>query len=368
MRRCLQWMVAGLVLMTAHNGRRADACIHPPKDFDFPIQNGPQRGIVLWDNGRQELVLQPGYTLGDSKNPDAKLEVSGEGLVTAFKSFAWLIPVPNVPDSYKEAGATIFKDMHEFTRVRPRLPELKGDEGPVISGDDDTEDGIKFLEAVNIGDYTIQPIRAKGDAGATELKAWLKDGGYGDISDSTLRWYIQRQWCWLAVRLASTRGLPETADSKPLHLSFKSDRPVFPLKINDGRGEFAAEIWVVTREKLDLAKVRAFGLRAPEQEDDYYMQENRETGFVELPESVQELCRESEDLKGLRLGAIWCYRFSGKGFESSRGEDVGAWLEDLHFALEKDSAPKPATEVKPTPDEPAPKDKPPEEKPPEEKK
>jgi len=359
-------LVCAAVLALASLTPGAGAGIYAPKAFAFPMQNGPQRGIVMWDNGREELVLMPGYTIGASKDPDAKLEINGDGLVPGLTSFAWVIPVPNLPDSYKEAATTIFKDIHAFTKVRPRLDELKSDDGPVISGDDAPKEGMQFLEAVNIGIYSIQPIKAKGEAGATELKAWLKDGGFGEISDSTLRWYAARQWCWLAVRLNSAKGVPETSDVMPLQISFKTPRPVYPLKINDDRGEFDAEVWLIVREKLDLAKLRQFGLRAPEQEDDYYMQENRETGFVKLPESVQDLCRESEELKALRLGTIFCYRLSGKGFESTKGEDVGAWLEDAYFAFDKDSAPKPATEVVPTPDAP-PKEENPPEKPPEKK-
>lgn len=366
MKRVLFAMVAGSALIAALPLPRAGACIHPPKDFKFAVENGPQRGIVMWENGRQELVMMPGYAVGSSKDPDAKLDIGDDGMVRDFTGFGWLVPLPEVPDGYKEASKTIFKDMHEFTRVRPRLEVLKGEDGPVISGDAPSEDGIKFLEAVSIGEYLIQPIKAKGDAGATELKAWLKENSFGEVSDGTLRWYVQRQWCWLAIKLSSAKGLPEAADAKPLQISFKTPRPVYPLKVNDGRGAFDAEIWVITRERIDLAKSRAFGLRTPEQDDDYYMQENRETGFVKLPQSVQDLSPDSEDFKGLRLGAIYCYRFSGKGYESSKGEDVGAWLDDMSFYFEREAAAKPAQEVKPTPaEEPKPPgDKPPE-KPPE---
>lgn len=326
-----------------------DACVIGPKDFAFPVENGPQRGIVMWDNGRQEMVLMPGYALGSPRDKEAKLDVNDDGLVRNLVRLAWLVPVPSAPDSYQEAEAGIFKDIHEFTKVRPRLAELKSEDGPVLSEEGAAEEGMKFPQAVSLGEYTIQPIKASGEQGAKDLAAWLKDNGFGEVSPQVLRWYVARQWWWLAIRLNSSKGLPESGDAKPIHISFKTPQPVFPLKILDGRGDFDAEIWVITRERLDLAKSSTFGLNTADQLDDYYVQENRETGYARLPASVQALCKDSEDLKALRLGAIFCYRFSGRGLESPKGQDVGTWLEDLTFRFEKDAAPKPAQEVKPTP-------------------
>lgn len=355
MRRWLLVLVAAMLVAWAQGGRRVDACVLESRDASFVLRNGPQRGIVMWDNGYQELVLMPGYAVGPGK--EANPEVGADGGVKGFRKLGWLVPVPASPDAYREAATTIFKDLHEFTRVRPRLAELKTEDGPVVSEEDPDEEGMKFLEAVNIGDYAIQPIKAGGDQGARELEAWLKDKGFPEVGPGVLRWYVAQKWCWLAVSLNSDKDLAESGDVKPLQISFKTPRPVFPLKINDGRGEFDAEIWVIVRERIDLAKTRGWGLHTAEQQDDYYVQENRETGYARLPASVQEVCREREELKALRLGTIFCYRFSGKGMEGVGGQDVATWLEDLHFALEKDSVAKPAQEAKPAPPEEAPQER-----------
>ncbi|MCL4730696.1 MAG: DUF2330 domain-containing protein, partial [Planctomycetes bacterium] len=248
-------------------------------------------------------------------------------------------------------GLTVFKDLHEFTTVRPRLAELKSEDGPAIAPESEGGQGMQFPAARNLGDYQLHVIKTRGEAGAAELRKWLRDNGHAEPAEDALRWYAQRQWCWLVARLNSARGLPDAADLKPLRLSFATPRPVFPLKLCDGRGAFDAEIWVITREKLDPAKLRPFGFAAPEQDDDYYLQENRETGFTRLPESVQELCRDSEELKGLRLGTIWCWRLSARNLEARNGQDVGSWLDDLQFALERDSTAKPEREARPTPEE-----------------
>ena len=40
-----------------------EACIHGPKEFKGYVDSGAQRGLVFWDNGREELVIQPAYTV-----------------------------------------------------------------------------------------------------------------------------------------------------------------------------------------------------------------------------------------------------------------------------------------------------------------
>lgn len=328
--------------------RAADACIHPPKGFMAPIDSGAQRGLVLFDNGRQELVIQPGYRVNTEKLERA--EVTDDGVVKGLKSFAWLVPLPALPDSYAEAEATLFDDLQKFTAVGPRLPEDDSDErtlGPVVFADDDESDTVEFFEAVTAGAYTIQPIKAQGELGGQELAAWLKDNDFGEVDERILRFYLLENYYWLAIKWKSEADLPADGSAKPLQISFKTPKPVYPLKINDKRGEFDLELWLITREAVDLTKSRRFGLVTAEQHDEEMFQKNRETGYVKLPESVRKLADPVEGLKELRKGAVYCYRFMGKDLDAEDGLDLGLLQEDLYFEFEKNIAAKPKDEVKP---------------------
>lgn len=108
---------------------------------------------------------------------------------------------------------------------------------------------------------------------------------------------------------------------------------------------------------MDLTKSRQFGIETAEQISDSDQQQNRETSYVKLPESARAIADGSPDLKALRTGKVFVYRFFGRAIDAEDGLDLGLLQDELHFEFEKDLAPKPKQEVKPTPpDEEKPKE------------
>lgn len=351
--KALAYIIAAATITAAAALVPAGACIHPPKGFLAPIDSGAQRGLIFWDNGRQELVIQAGYRVNIHKLERA--EVTNDGIVKGLRSFAWLVPLPALPDRYAELEPALFEDLHKFTTIEPRVPaedENEGDER-ALGIQEESADGVEFHEAVKVGAYTIQPIKAKGELGGKELAAWLKDNDFGEVDDRILRYYLQHEYYWLAIKWAGEADLPADASAKPLQISFKTPRPVYPLKINDKRGEFDLELWLITREAVDISKSSRFGIKVAEQIDETLYQKNRQTSYVKLPESVRKLADPVEELKELRKGAVFCYRFVGKDLEADEGFDVGLLQEDLHFEFEKEVAAKPKDPVKPEEDKPA---------------
>lgn len=324
------------------------ACIQPPKDFTRYVDTGTQRGLVFFDNGREELVIQPAYTVSTIDVPAA--EFTDAGTFKHLTSFAWVVPLPSLPDAYAEVEPAVFDDLAKFTEITARVPEPErgSDDGEVVFGE---KDALEFFAPVKAGAYKIQPLKANGEAGGKELTAWLEDNDFGALDERVLRYYLRAEYYWLAVKLDVPEGLPAEGSSKPLRISFKTPRPVYPLKIYDKHGEFDLELWVITRHAIDLAKSRRFGLETAEQHDDRDQQQNRETSYIRLPETVRAIADPSAELKELRIGKVFVYRFIGRDLDREGGLDLGMLQEDLFFEFEKDVAPKPATEVKPTPEE-----------------
>ncbi|MBZ0135699.1 MAG: DUF2330 domain-containing protein [Planctomycetes bacterium] len=325
---------------------RNDAGLHGPPGFKGYVDTGAQRGLVFWDNGREELVLQPGWTIATSTL--AGDEYNDAGLLKNFDEIAWVVPLPTLPDRYAAVDADLFDDMDEFAKVVSRVPEPEGgsdvDDGPVISDGSETAD-VKMYEVVDVGDYTIQPIKS----GEKELSDWFKSNGFGEFDERVLRWYNQNNYCWLAVKATAKGGLPPDGTLKPLHISFKTPRPVYPYKIYDKRGAFNLELFVVTRDSIDLTKSRHFGIDTPEQAADFRQQKNREVSYIKLPETVRAIADGAEDLKALRASRVCVYRFVGRNIENDElGLDLATLQEELHFEFEKDVAEKPKDEVKPT--------------------
>jgi hypothetical protein len=325
-----------------------DACIQPPEDFKRYVDTGTQRGLVFFDNGREELVIQPAYTVSTIDVPAG--EFTDEGMLKELTGFGWVLPLPALPDAYAEVEPALFDDLAKFTEITARVPEPErgSDDGEVVFG---AKDALEFFAPIKAGSYEIQALKAKGEAGGKELSSWLSSNGFGALDERVSRFYLQNDYYWLAVKLKEPAGLPAEGTCKPLRISFKSARPVYPLKIYDKHGAFDLELWVITREALDLTKSRRFGIETAEQHDDRDQQKNRETSYIRLPESARAIADPSAELRELRIGKVFVYRFTGRDLDKEGGVDLGLLQDDLFFEFEKNVAPKPATEVKPTPEE-----------------
>lgn len=311
----------------------ADACLHPESEFQYPIKAGAQRGLIYFNDGYQHMIVRPGY------------KVEGEGLkvkndaVEGFTSLAWVIPLPTLPDKYEEADEDLFGELETFTKAdsiedtnsdRPRSSNAK-------LGKSDW--GAEFMEPVKVGSYTIQPVKAHGELGGLELNGWLKDNKFGAIDESVLAYYIKKDWYWLAVKLENKEGLPASGNVKPLHMGFKTETPVYPLKIQQGRGALDLELWVITRNEIDTKASFAFGLRTVEQLEPNKEQRNRTTTLNKLPVKVcAALFGKDQDPAKLGDEKIFVYRLFGAGLGSS--VDLAKWENDLSFRFAKLPAPR----------------------------
>lgn len=317
----------------------ACACLHAKAGLGFPLSAGAQRGLIFFDDGHEELVLNPSYELDTS---GSKKRVQDDA-VKGFTKLAWLVPTPSLPTSYKEADEAIFTDLAAFTEekeiVETDSDDEKKDDGPNI-GEDGGDEGIEFLEVLEVGDYTIQPIKATGETGKKDLQAWLKENGFSELDEGVLDYYQGEGYYWLAITLALQKGggLPAGGALKPLQISFETEKPVYPLKVNAGGGIFDLELWVIARKEIDLMRTRVYGIRTAEQRDDFFVQENRQTEFSKLPETVQAVIAEVEALEAMKEGKIYCYRFAGRDLDEVT--DLSKLADDLHFEFQKEEKKK----------------------------
>lgn len=313
----------------------SQACLHPEREFKIPISADAQKGIVFFDNGRQEMVIRPGYKL-DTKGMQAK-----DDAIKGFTTVAWLIPTPSLPDTYKEVEANAFTQLENFTKAESNWAENSADklEKRPNEGHGRAAGGIEMHEQVKVGDYTIQPIKAAGELGMLELKAWFKDNGFAEPKAALVRWYTENEYYWLAVKLHNPQGLPASGNVKPLQIGFKTEQPVYPVRINEGAGTFDLELWLITRKPVDTDKSKGFGLTTIEQRDPTMHQSNRETTFASLPKEVSKVAAETEALKAMKEGKLYCTRFFAEGVNDKI--DLSKWKGDLAFEF------KPEAEVKP---------------------
>ena len=141
------------------------------------INEPTQKAIIVYDAGREDLLLQVRY----------------EG---ALEDFGWLIPVPSLPNVSKGS----MKPFYELSQLTQRQ---------FGSGDKATTSGfatlgppekVKVIEIKTVGAYEVSILSAT-DAGS--LERWLHTHGYSipEGKASIIQEYVQKNWYFVAARI-----------------------------------------------------------------------------------------------------------------------------------------------------------------------
>src|SRR5262249_20505986 len=207
MTRRLEVLAAALLLAA---GAAAPACLHPPRDYKGTLAATTQEAIIFWRDGREEMVLKVNYQLkGDAGLP---------------ASLGWVVPVPTKPDAYAVADPKAFEDA--FHLAVSKEPPAKG---PPRNG---PPRGV-VQEQVSVGEYDITVLKASGEKAAPELNDWLVGAGFSVYPLENMRFYTDRGWTFLAVKVNKERAAEALRDRgglRPLRISFASEKVVYPLK------------------------------------------------------------------------------------------------------------------------------------------
>lgn len=245
--KTLLLLVSLLALALVPAIARADGMFVPRKfvwDKHKDINEPTQKAIIVYDAGREDLVLQVKY----------------EGPV---EQFGWLVPVPTVP-TVQNGSMKCFYELSKLTQQREMGgPLAKGRGTYAAIGDESTqaEPEVKVIEVKTVGAYKIAILSAN-DSGA--LKKWLDDNQFvlppdpSGVIDS----YIQRHWDFVAVKIdldksmfnlsaTSTSSDLASGELNPLQISFASDHCVFPLRISSLNGKPSeVQLYVLASDPL----------------------------------------------------------------------------------------------------------------------
>jgi hypothetical protein len=225
----------------------ADGMFVAPKfvwDKHKDINEPTQKAILVYDAGREDLILQVKY----------------EGPVSEF---GWLVPVPNLP-TVQKGSMKCFYELSQYTQQhfewghqRSRTKSSAMTLGMDSAGAE-PEPPVKVIETKTVGAYEETVLSTK-DSGA--LEKWLAANQFyfptnkADVLDA----YVKQQWYFIAVKinLAGRLGLFPThqklasGELHPLQISFASDRCVYPLKISSVNGRPSeVQVYVLSPEPL----------------------------------------------------------------------------------------------------------------------
>lgn len=196
------------------------------------VRVAEETSAVLWDGRTEQIVM--------------RLTVSGD----ADKA-AWIMPVPSraelklgdgqLFDRLDRVVEPVEKTRHYFWPRDGDWP-FDGDEGGdgAKSGAAPGSAGappVTVLGSGTLGPFQFAQLAATDPAA---LEAWLRDNGFRmpDGLAGALRPYVDQGWEYVAVRLtpAPAGGTARPAalggELDPLHLTFASDRLVYPMRLS----------------------------------------------------------------------------------------------------------------------------------------
>ncbi|WP_228473053.1 DUF2330 domain-containing protein [Streptomyces cyaneochromogenes] len=186
---------------------------------------GREESVVRWDGRREQVVM--------------RLTVGGDA-----ERVAWIMPVPGRA-TVRLGDPDLFDELHDVTapvhRERPHFWPQDGD-WPLLTGDG-TAAGppppwavagppVSVVGRQRLGPFDVARLTAT-DPGA--LDGWLDSNGFALPSrlDDALRPYVHKGWEYVAVKLTpQTTGTRLTGTLDPLHLTFRTDEPVYPMRLS----------------------------------------------------------------------------------------------------------------------------------------
>ena len=286
------------------------ACCMLPATYEGTISQNAHEGVILHHDGREELVLRINYKITGETMPD---------------NFAWVITVPNEPDKYAIADAELFKRMFAFSeKLRPR--KKKSGKGGFGGGGGMGGGSVELGKRVQVGPYDIQPVRGVGANALTGLNNWLKENDYPTEDPAHMEYFVANKFTFLCIRIAAPKGeqaVGSRGDVVPLHLSFASPKPYYPLRFSSRQGAFDVNLHVLTQRELNY-RYSARVLRQINWTNDRFPR-NAKFHTSSLPGVLKKMIGEShfKDYRGR-----WFYN-NIRGVNVNRDGAIAKWTTDV---------------------------------------
>jgi hypothetical protein len=296
------------------NGRRS--CGPFPRDYLGAIRQSAQEGVLFHADAREELILKINY------------KIEGE---TLRDRFAWVVTVPNKPDHYRVADKNLFKDVYTWARKlllkpRPRSRSKENSKAKSLGG---AHSGLLVGKPVQVGPYTIQPVRALGEKALGALNRWLSENGFPTEDPDHMRYFVLKNFTFVCIKFQPPRGrttVERTSGVPPLQLSFKTKHPYYPLRFSSRQGVFDVNLYVLTKRKFDYVASRG-NLARINNYKNKYIRTNVPITPVAFPEVLQNAYRESR-FKGYT--GRW-YLNLLQGPQVNRNNSIAKWKTDIFF-------------------------------------
>lgn len=293
-------------------GAYGDGCFIPPTAL-AKVQIPDQRALIHFDAATETLVIDTSFK-GDGTNfawivpvPAApKVEIATTGLFPTLQTIFQPQVIHNVPRFYWFviiAGVFVFHLLWKLRRrERGSVAEVLGlwalglvfcslllPAGGTLGGGASPIGEVTVIERKRVGVYDTAVLASRDGVAVLD---WLSKNGFATPTNfiPAIQAYAQEGWFFVASKIRLDTSLTEPAKPSPLALTFKTERPVYPLRLTGignetcrvdlyvfGPGRAAAPNFVVERcaqplyppiseegwrnQRLDMLRVRHTELR-----------------------------------------------------------------------------------------------------------
>ena len=327
-----------LLLLILINGPLA-ACCMAPRDYPGDVDQAKQQVVIVHRaatddaSGYQEMLIRVQPFFKDAETNPTHL--------------AWVITVPNTPARYDVAGEPALQagpDLHErlFQLARQQWADRSGFEWPDWLPSNLQErampglnDSVQELPTVEVGPYTITPVRATGADAVAALNDYLDQRGLPREEPDHLQYFIDNNFTFLCVHVTPPSGeatLGRALKLPPLVLGFETDQPYYPGKFSSRQGNFALDLTIISDRNMQGPGFTKACRRLKAVERGYVKLVNLYT-YNGLPDVLAGALGERATTDA--PGKWYVNRIESNGFnETVDGKPaISGWEDDVFFTL-----------------------------------
>ena len=260
----------------------ADGMVIPTIAYSAKITIPDQRALICFSNGTERLVIETRFT--------------GAGT-----NFAWVVPLPGQP-VIEEATTGLFPTLQYLFRPKiiydvPRywlgilvtlgliylfrfvlkhasngfvfllylllvffaalvLPGLSSAKTKGMASGSSAQ-AVSILDRKLVGIFETTTITSRD---AKALQAWLSENGFAvpTNAEPVIASYVKDGWVFVATKVRRDKPENETSTPHPLSFTFKTDRPVYPMRLTGvDNGPLSVELYVFGPSRAEASHFKA---------------------------------------------------------------------------------------------------------------
>lgn len=300
------------------------ACCMVPADYRGDVDQSRQEVVIVHRNGHQEMAIRVLPFFKDAADNPAQL--------------TWILTLPSTPTGFSQTDAEVFRQGRDLYQRMFQLARqqwaAKTDFSVGMPGANDAASGQADLAGldvgatVQVGPYTVTPVKAQGKEALENLNLWLADRGFPREDPAHLAWFVENNFTFLCIHFKPPSGKAAALQLPALQVGFDTEAVYYPGKFSSRQGNFALDMTVLSDKPLELDNLMAQRERLNDSPNDRVVLHNIWTSKP-LPELLLGLAGKAE------TPAKWYInRIDSPGFNASDEEGqpaIAAWKDDVFF-------------------------------------